>query len=167
MVIGSSSSGDVKVIDVSNLAAPVEVAFYRIAGAGAHNFRMDEKRQILYAAMYNAGIVALDVSGTLQGDLVSRELARKRTSGGSTYTWGVMLSAGRLYAIDLVWGIIQLDPVTLNPLAYTESNERWHTDMWVRENYAYTGTWGAVLAKAIEEIASRCGSSRRTVPRPW
>jgi hypothetical protein len=31
---------------------------YRVPGAGAHNFWMDEPRQVLSAAFYNGGVVA-------------------------------------------------------------------------------------------------------------
>src|SRR5205085_554693 len=40
--IGASSSGDIHVVDVSNLASPREVAFYHLDGAGTHNFSVDE-----------------------------------------------------------------------------------------------------------------------------
>jgi hypothetical protein len=107
--IGSSSSGDIHVVDVSDLSAPVEVATYSLSGAGTHNFWMDEQNQRLYAAYYNGGVVALDVSGTLTGSLAGREIAKVRPGGaGSTYVWGVMLSGGSLYAIDMLSGLWQL-----------------------------------------------------------
>ncbi len=108
--IGSSSSGDLHVVDVSNLANPVEVASLRIPGAGVHNFWMDEPRQILYAAFYNGGVVALDVSGTLAGNLTGRIMGQARPGGGSTYVWGVMLHQGSLYLSDMVSGFWQLTP---------------------------------------------------------
>jgi hypothetical protein len=108
-VIGSQSSGDIHVVDVADLAHPREVAFFHLAGAGTHNFWMDEARQILYAAYYNEGVVALDVSGTLSGDLASRMLGRIRPGGpGNTFTWGVQLANGSLYAIDMLSGLWQL-----------------------------------------------------------
>jgi hypothetical protein len=106
---GSSSSGDIHVVDVSDLRNPVEVAFFHMDGAGTHNFWMDEERQILYAAYYNGGVVALDVSGTLEGNLNSRLLSQVRPGGGgNTYTWGVQLANGFLYAIDMLSGLWQL-----------------------------------------------------------
>ncbi len=109
--IGSHSSGDIHVVDVSNLAAPVEVAFYHMPGAGTHNFWMDESRSILYAAYYNGGVVALDVSGTLSGSLTGREIARVQPGGsGNTFTWGVQLYNGFLYASDMLSGFWQLRP---------------------------------------------------------
>jgi hypothetical protein len=108
-VIGSHSSGDIHVVDVSDLANPREVAFFHLNGAGTHNFWMDEARQVLYAAYYNAGVVALDVSGTLSGNLSNRLLGQVRPGGsGNTFTWGVQLANGSLYAIDMLTGLWQL-----------------------------------------------------------
>lgn len=108
-VIGSSSTGDIHVVDVSDLAHPQEVAFLHIAGAGTHNFWMDEAKQVLYAAYYNAGVIALDVSGILSGDLSGRVLSRLQPGGkGKTFTWGVQLANGSLYAIDMISGLWQL-----------------------------------------------------------
>jgi hypothetical protein len=70
---------------------------------------MDEARQILYAAYYNGGVVALDVSGTLTGNLASRELARITPGGaGNTFVWGVMVANGDVYASDMLSGLWQL-----------------------------------------------------------
>jgi hypothetical protein len=108
-LIGSQASGDIHVVDVSDLAHPQEVAFFHLPGAGTHNFWMDEQRQMLYAAYYNAGVVALDVSGTLQGDLSSRLISQIMPGGvGNTFTWGVQLAGGSLYAVDMVCGLWQL-----------------------------------------------------------
>jgi hypothetical protein len=110
-VIGSQSSGDIHVVDVSNLSNPREVASFHMQGAGTHNFWMDEARQILYAAYYNGGIVALDVSGTLSGDLSNRLLAQVVPGGsGNTFAWGVQLANGSLYASDMLSGLWQLTP---------------------------------------------------------
>ncbi len=107
--VGASSSGDIHVVDVSNLAAPVEVATFSLAGAGVHNFWVDEPNQRLYAAYYNGGVVALDISGTLTGNLATRLLAQVRPGGNAgTYTWGVMLYNGSLYASDMLTGLWQL-----------------------------------------------------------
>jgi hypothetical protein len=108
-VIGSHSSGDIHVVDVSDLANPREVAFFHLNGAGTHNFWVDEERQVLYAAYYNAGVVALDISGTLSGNLSNRRLAQVLPGGsGNTFTWGVQLANGSLYAIDMLTGLWQL-----------------------------------------------------------
>jgi len=108
-IVGSRSSGDIHVVDVSDLAHPVEVAFFHLNGAGTHNFWIDEGRQVLYAAYYNAGVIALDISGTLSGDLSDRLLSQIKPGGnGNTYTWGVQLYNGSLYAIDMLSGLWQL-----------------------------------------------------------
>ena len=108
-VTGSESSGDIHVVDVSDLTNPAEVAFFHLDGAGTHNFWMDEERQILYAAYYNGGVIALDVSGTLAGNLASRVLSQAKLGGrGNTFTWGVQLANGYLYAIDMLTGLWQL-----------------------------------------------------------
>lgn len=107
--VGASSQGNITVVDVSNIAQPAVVASFSLVGAGTHNFWVDEARQILYAAYYNGGVVAIDVSGTLAGDLSSRLLARVRPGGaGGTYVWGVQLANGSLYAIDMLTGLWQL-----------------------------------------------------------
>jgi len=107
--VGTSSSGDIHVLDVTDLTQPKEVASYHMNGAGTHNFWLDEPNQRLYAAYYNGGVIALDVACTLEGDLGFREIARVRPGGsGNTYVWGVMLSGGFLYAIDMLSGLWQL-----------------------------------------------------------
>ncbi|MBA2626792.1 MAG: Ig-like domain-containing protein [Gemmatimonadales bacterium] len=145
-----STTGDIHVVDVSNLSAPQEVAFYHypsIVGdsVGVHNFWMDEPNQILYAAFYNGGVVALDVSGTLSGDLAGRVIAQLRPGGaGNTFTWGVQLANGSLYAIDMLSGLSQLrlQGNTLSKLSGGSNvPERYSSDLWVHGNYAYTGTW--------------------------
>jgi hypothetical protein len=108
--VGFEASGDIHVVDVSDLERPRQVARFTLPGAGAHNFWMDEPNQILYAAYYNGGVVALDVSGTLSGDLSDRLLDSIQPGGdGNTYTWSVMLANGSLYAADMLSGLWQLD----------------------------------------------------------
>ena len=93
--LGGTASGDIHIVDVSNLAAPVEVGGIHISGAGTHNFWMDEANQVLYAAYYDAGVVKIDVSGVLNGDMSNR-IVKTTSLGapGTFYTWGVMLSPG-------------------------------------------------------------------------
>ena len=144
--VGASSSGNIHVVDVSNLSQPVEVASYAMTGAGTHNFWMDEAAGVLFAAYYNGGVVALDVSGTLSGDLASRELARIQPGDSTdTYTWGVMQAGGLVYAVDMLSGLWQL---TFTGASFAIANggfnvdDRFGSDLWVTDNYAYTGTWG-------------------------
>jgi len=146
--VGSSSSGDIHVVDVSDLNAPAEVALYHLDGAGTHNFWMDEQAQVLFAAYYNGGVVALDVSGTLTGTLASRERARIQPGGAAnTYTWGVQHAGGSVYAVDMESGFWQLN---FTGSAFTVAGggnnvpERWGSDLWVHGTHAYTGTWGGL-----------------------
>ncbi len=146
--IGSSSSGDIHVVDISNASAPVEVASYHMTNpaAGTHNFWVDEVHEILYAAYYNGGVVALNISGTLSGDLATREISRLQIGGpGTTYTWGVQLYNGSLYATDMISGFFQLK-LNAGQLQVVGGGfnvpERYESDLWVANGYAYTGTWG-------------------------
>lgn len=126
--IGTSSVGDVHVVDVSDMTAPREVAFYAVSGAGTHNFSVDEPNGILYAAYYNAGVRALDVRGALgtcsaaqksrpAGSTVAlcdlrkmgREVALGLADRGTpVYVWGVQYVEGSLYASDMLNGIWKL-----------------------------------------------------------
>jgi hypothetical protein len=126
--IGVSALGDIHVVDVSNMASPREVAFYTVAGAGTHNFSMDEANGILYAAYYNGGVRALDVRGDLESctaaqktaprnqavaicDLskMGRELAvGLKDRAGPVYVWGVQFVSGAVYASDMLNGIWKL-----------------------------------------------------------
>jgi hypothetical protein len=150
--IGTSSRGDIHVVDVSDLAHPVEVAFFHhglVDGqpAGVHNFWMDEQNAILYAAYYNAGVVALDVSGTLTGDLSTRLIDEIRPGGaGNTYTWGVMLAGdGSLYASDMLSGFwrLRLDNGAFTVLGGGNNvPQQFTSDLWVHGGVGYSGTWG-------------------------
>lgn len=147
-VSSSSSSGDIHVVDVSDLANPVEVGYFTMPGAGTHNFWMDEANQILYAGYYGGGVVAIDVSGTLQGNISSRKIASIKPGGpNQTATWGVMLYNGSIYASDIASGFYQLrlNGFTLNVVSggnNIDSNNGIGTDLWLSNGYAYTGFSG-------------------------
>ncbi|HEY0971224.1 MAG TPA: hypothetical protein VGE02_09675 [Gemmatimonadales bacterium] len=119
-VTGRNSSGDIHVVDVTDMTAPREVAFLHVPGAGVHNFAVDEDAGVLYAAYYNAGVRALDV----RGDVGGCDAAHRATDGrcdlaktgrvlataltGRTepvFVWGVALEGGSLYASDMWNGI--------------------------------------------------------------
>jgi hypothetical protein len=127
---GSQASGDIHVVDVSDFAAPREVAFFHLEGAGTHNFSVDEFRGILYAAFYNGGVRAIDITGDLSScdaahkdptfgrcDLgrMGRELAHGPTADFPVYVWGVQLSGGHLYASDMLNGIWKLSEASFPP----------------------------------------------------
>ena len=118
----TSSSGDIHVVDVSDMANPREVAFFHVDGAGTHNFSMDEQRGILYAAYYNGGVRALDVRGDLSNctaaqksadgrcDLqkMGREIAVGLQGGQAVYVWGVHFDGSYVYASDMLNGLWKL-----------------------------------------------------------
>jgi len=143
---GGVASGDIYVVDVSDLSNPDTVAFYHMAGAGTHNFWMDEPAQVLYAAYYNGGVVALNVSGVLSGNLAGRELARIQPGGaGGTLMWGVQVANGFVYAVDMLSGVWQLQRNGTTFTALGGGNnvtERYSSDFWVHGNHIYSGTWG-------------------------
>ena len=127
-VIGSSSKGDVHVIDISDPSAPTEVAFHHVDGAGTHNFSVDEANGVLYAAYYNGGVRAIDVRGDLAVcsasqrvvdqasgksrcdlKLMGRELAIGLADAGKpVFVWGVQYANGNVYASDMINGIWKL-----------------------------------------------------------
>ena len=116
---GSLSSGDVHVVDVSDFAAPREVARFSVPSAGTHNFSVDETRGILYAAFYNGGVRAIDITGDLSSctpaqrtviglcdlRLMGRELAHGLHAEEPVYVWGVHFVAGKVYASDMLNGL--------------------------------------------------------------
>ena len=120
--VGAQSSGDIHVVDISNIAQPREVAFYTVAGAGTHNFVMDEAGGILYAAYYNGGVRALDVRGDISACDASAKsidgrcnmtLARREAGLALTTQtvsiWGVARDGNNLYASDMLSGVFKLD----------------------------------------------------------
>jgi hypothetical protein len=126
--IGTSSVGDVHVIDVSDMTQPKEVAFFHVNGAGTHNFSVDEQKGVLYAAYYNGGVQAIDVRGDLGTctpaqqevnvpanltrcnlDLMGRRIATGLTLNRSVYVWGVQYLNGRVYASDMLAGLYVLN----------------------------------------------------------
>ncbi|MBK8250280.1 MAG: hypothetical protein IPK85_23235 [Gemmatimonadetes bacterium] len=123
----TSSSGDIHVVDISNLAAMREVAFLNVPGAGTHNFSVDETNGYLYAAYYNGGVQALDVRGDLStcaanqraadGRCDLRLMGRLKAVGlldqnAPVFIWGVHFTGGSLYASDMINGIWKLAPLT-------------------------------------------------------
>lgn len=136
--LGTFSSGDVHVVDVGagDWAGAREVAFYTVPGAGTHNFWVDERSGILYAAYYNGGVRALDVRGDLSActeaqktelrdavtgattrlcDLgkMGREAGRALVGGGQVSVWGVQMVGSSLYASDMLNGLWKIDVASL------------------------------------------------------
>lgn len=123
--IGSSSVGDVHVVDVSNWSAMREVAYLNVASAGTHNFFVDEDAGVLYAAYYNAGVRAIDVRGDLATcaaaakdgtgrcnlALAGRLIGTSLSSAGA-YVWGVDGASGSVLASDMLRGVWRLARIT-------------------------------------------------------
>ncbi len=116
--VGSSSVGDVHVIDVTSWSAMREVAWFSVSGAGTHNFWVDESSGVLYAAYYNAGIRAVDVRGDLSTCAVSARDAAGRCNlammgrllgtalvSEGVYVWGVDGASGSVLASDMLRGV--------------------------------------------------------------
>lgn len=125
-IIGSSSQGDIHVVDLSDLNHPREVAFLRVSGAGTHNFSMDEARGVLYAAFYNGGVQAIDVRGDLSScdpsqrlsdgrcmlHLAPTRLLARQSTDTPVYMWGVQVLDGQVYATDMLSGLHHFAGVT-------------------------------------------------------
>jgi hypothetical protein len=124
--LGVFSTGDIHVVDITDMTNPVEVAYYTLDGAGTHNFSMDEASGILYAAYYNGGVRALDVRGDLGACADTArapdgrcDLRRMGREVGSALTsvpgvapraiWGVAFAGAHLYATDMLTGLYKLD----------------------------------------------------------
>ncbi len=143
-VIGTAASGDIFVLDVTDLRKPVQVATFHRSGFGTHNFWVDEQAEILYAAYYNGGVLALDISGVLSGSLNSRVLSFFPPNPDSTYVWGVQEYNGSVYATDMLNGLYQLSSnggVLSRVAGGGNVPERFTSDLWVHGGVAYTGTW--------------------------
>jgi hypothetical protein len=126
--IGTSSRGDIHVVDITDPTLPKEVAYYHVDGAGTHNFSVDEAKGVLYAAFYNGGVRALDIRGDLGTcapsqqnfnaaenltrcdlRLTGRELAiGLGNQSRPIYVWGVQYLNGNVYASDMLNGIWKL-----------------------------------------------------------
>jgi hypothetical protein len=111
--------GKVIVVDVTDLAAPREVASFIVAGAAPHNFWLDEASGIAYFSWYENGIQAVDVSGRLLGELEKqdRQVASIRYDGGGicfaasgTCSWAPQVHDGLVYVSDLNSGLWVLRP---------------------------------------------------------
>ncbi len=124
-VIGSSSVGDLHVVDISTITAPSEVARFTVSGAGAHNFSVDEASGLLYAAFYNGGVRVLDIRGTLGSCTIAERTADGRcdltlmgrekavfTGTGALFVWGVHWSPSGVFASDMLNGLWRITPAS-------------------------------------------------------
>ena len=127
--IGNRASGDLHVVDVSDMTRPVEVALYHVNDAGVHNLSMDEPNGMLYAAFYNAGVRVLDVRGDLGSCTAEQKVSATdsrcdlekmnrvrgiglQDRGKPVFIWGVHFVGGNVYASDWLNGLWKLRGVT-------------------------------------------------------
>ncbi len=111
--------GVVHVVDAGDLSGPEVVATYAVPDVTPHNFWMDEERSTLYVGWYEAGVVAIDVSGELLGrlDRQGREIAAIRYdgpggcgTGRGTCAWAPQLHRDLLWVADMNSGLWVLEP---------------------------------------------------------
>lgn len=109
--LDSYPAGYIHVLDASDIENLEEVAFYEVPRAGTHNLWVEDDE--MYVAYYNAGLRAVDVSGTLRGDLrqQGREIATLATTDAEAFvenrpfTWGPQVFKGLVYASDYTSGL--------------------------------------------------------------
>jgi hypothetical protein len=107
----SMPAGHIRVLDVENLLNPVEVGQYRIPRAGTHKFWAED--DVLYVGYFNAGLRAVDISGSLRGDLgqQGREIAALATTDADAFvedrpfTWAAMPHKDLVFASDYTSGL--------------------------------------------------------------
>jgi len=107
----TGTAGFVHVVDLSDLLAPVEVAQYRVPRTGPKN--MWAEADVLYVGYYTGGLRALDISGTLRGDLgqQGREIATLATTDEQAllpnrpFTWGPQPFGDHVFASDYTSGL--------------------------------------------------------------
>ena len=100
------AAGWIHIIEWEDWDSPREVARYQVPEAGSHNFWIED--EILYAAFYNAGLRAVDISGVLRGDLYrqGREIAfwvpldPDGFVANAAFTWGAQVHDGAIFVAD-------------------------------------------------------------------
>ncbi len=105
------ATGYIHVLDMTDIENPVEVAFYEVPGAGAHNVWAENDR--LYVGYYQGGLRVLDISGELRGDLYrqGREVGYFLTTDDRTMVpgwpmaWSAQLHKGNIFTSDLNSGL--------------------------------------------------------------
>lgn len=103
--------GRLHVIDVSDMAAPHEVAYYEPRDGGSHNVWV--AGDTLYMGDYQGGLRVLDISGELRGDLQAqgREIAHAVTGDAkgsvpnAANAWGAIYRDGYIYVPDINSGL--------------------------------------------------------------
>ena len=61
--------GIMRVVDLSDISRPRQVATHEVPGSTSHNYWLDAETGTLYLAWYEQGVRIPDVSGELMGQL--------------------------------------------------------------------------------------------------
>ncbi len=96
-------AGFFHIVDMTDPENPEEVARYDVPEAGSHNLWIED--DVLYAAYYNGGMRAVDISGELKGNLYrqGREMAHYMAfdpegfRANAPFTWGGQPYKGNLF----------------------------------------------------------------------
>ncbi len=106
-----SDAGALHVMDVSDLANPIEVATFTFEEGPPARAWIDREREILYVAWRESGVRGIDVSGRLLGDLDLQGRAPAVYAGvGGTMSAAVQLHRGMLFVADGGTGLVVLRP---------------------------------------------------------
>jgi hypothetical protein len=100
--------GRIRVVDITDLSAPAEVASFGVAGDTWRTPRelwADDARGILYVNYLFAGVIALDMTGQLSGDLAGREIARILPGDADASSFDVKFANGFLWVSDQDLGL--------------------------------------------------------------
>jgi len=110
--------GRLHVIDIADLTAPHEVAWFEPEDGGSHNVWI--AGDTLYLGDYQGGLRVLDISGELKGDLLAqgREYAHVHTGDASGFVpnganaWGAIYRGGLVYVPDINSGlwVVKVEP---------------------------------------------------------
>jgi len=106
-----TTTGYIQVVDFTDPENPEMVARYEVSEFGTHNFWVED--DVLYAAYYEGGVRAVDVSGELMGNLYTqgREMAVFKSAHPEGYTanatmvWGAQPFKGHLFFSDTNSGL--------------------------------------------------------------
>jgi len=110
--------GRLHVIDIADLTAPHEVAWFEPEDGGSHNVWITG--DTLYMGDYQGGLRVVDISGELKGDLLAqgREYAHVHTGDAAGFVanganaWGAIYSRGLVYVPDINSGlwVVKIEP---------------------------------------------------------
>ncbi len=106
-----TTTGYIQVVDFTDPEHPEMVARYEVSEFGTHNFWVED--DVLYAAYYEGGVRAVDVSGELLGNLYTqgREVSVFKSAHPEGYTanatmvWGAQPFKGHLFFSDTNSGL--------------------------------------------------------------